>query len=114
MVAIITEEIVSTAREFEAGVFEVLLDFGSGEVGEALEMGQAVRAAWRGREGWSVEDACLGCGGGGIRGAVGVLPVEEDDTGVKEGEAEGPEEGGQRARGKQVIYVDVDGDLGSG
>lgn len=47
------------------------------------------------REGWGVEDACLrGCRrGGGTGGAVGVFVVEEDDAGVEEGEAEGPEEG---------------------
>ena len=98
MVAIVTEQVVSLARKLVAGVSEMLLDFGCGEIRETLEMRQAVCAPWRRGQGRGMEDACLWCGGRGVGGAIGVFAIEENDTGVEEGEAKGPEEGGKRAR----------------
>lgn len=74
-------------------------------------MGEAVGTAGGRRERRGVKDSCLGRGRGG---AVGIFVVEEDDAGVEEGEAEGPEEGGNGAGGEEVVDVDVDGGFGGG
>lgn len=115
MVAVVAQEIVLLPGELGACFMDDIRDFRPGEVGEALEVGEAVGAAWWRRERQGVEDSCLGrMGRGGAGCAVGVFVVEEDDAGVEEGEAEGPEDGADGAGGKEVVDVDVDGGFWGG
>ena len=112
VVAVVAQQVVLRGREARTNALDHGLDLGVRQIRDALEDRDTKGSARRLEARPVPEDAGLGGRGRVRKGAVRVFTVVEHDACVQEGEAEGPEDGGEAAWREEV--VDIDDDFGLG